>query len=320
MILPLHYRPATATINKSDSALALTVLLAFCGAVDAKPSDYIIQFNLHENKRSPYKRQRSRFTPGIIDDRRDGNSVGWEVIVVTIRRLGVNCDVANTWSKHIPFVDTADGPGGSNMPPRSGRSTANSSFRYGSRIPRHRCTPARHRGCSTSREARTSNLKMDRRSRIRHHGRQNSRYQDSRRRRQRIHELDCGVMSTLPGRGGRRHHVVNGLKVSKAIAQLDRQFRVRHFDGRVVHEILHALGHDGFANDLFDLAPRLLLGPSSGKQEWTLMALFFGYRSPFSADFSTSQHTCHKKSSAESTLLNHRSSGPILARSMRTPR
>lgn len=114
--------------------------------------------------------------------------------------------------------------------------------------------------------------------------------------------------------------MVNGLKVSKAIAQLDRQFRVRHFDGRVVHEILHALGHDGFANDLFDLAPRLLLGPSSGKQEWTLMALFFGYRSPFSADFSTSQHTCHKKSSAESTLLNHRSSGPILARSMRTPR
>lgn len=29
--------------------------------------------------------------------------------MVTIRRLGVNCDVANTWSKHIPFVDRADG-------------------------------------------------------------------------------------------------------------------------------------------------------------------------------------------------------------------
>ena len=88
---------------------ALTVLLAFCGAVDARPLDYTIGFNMHKTVGDPTSPIDFTVTMGLMIEAQDGNSIGWDVFAVTIREYSENGDLLNTWSKFDPFVDTTDG-------------------------------------------------------------------------------------------------------------------------------------------------------------------------------------------------------------------
>lgn len=96
-------------MNTRNGASVLTVLLAFCGTLDARPPDYTIQFNLHETAGAPTSANDFLITLGLMIESQDGNSIGWDVIMVTIRKLDENGDVVNTWFKNTPFVDTTDG-------------------------------------------------------------------------------------------------------------------------------------------------------------------------------------------------------------------
>ena len=90
-------------------ATVLTVLLAFCGAVDARPPDYTIQLNLRATTGHPTSAIVFEVTMGLMIEAQDGDNIGWDVISVTIRELNVSGEVVHTWYKTNPFVNTADG-------------------------------------------------------------------------------------------------------------------------------------------------------------------------------------------------------------------
>ena len=92
-----------------NGATVLTVLLAFCGVVDARPPDYTAQFNLRQTAGDPTSPIDFTVTMGLMIEAQDGDSIGWDVVVVTIRELDVSGNVIHTWFKTNPFVDTADG-------------------------------------------------------------------------------------------------------------------------------------------------------------------------------------------------------------------
>ena len=91
-----------------NGAFVLTVLLAFCGAVDAREPDHTISFNLHKTVVDPTSPIDFTVTMGLMIEAQDGDSIAWDVIVVTIREWNENGDLLNTWSKFHPFVGTAD--------------------------------------------------------------------------------------------------------------------------------------------------------------------------------------------------------------------
>ena len=88
---------------------ALTVLLALCGAVDARPPDHAITFKLHATVGDPTSPVDFTVTMGLMIEEHDGSSIGWDVIVVTIRQMDDEGNVITTWSKSNPDVDTTDG-------------------------------------------------------------------------------------------------------------------------------------------------------------------------------------------------------------------
>ena len=87
----------------------LTVLLAFCGAADARPPDRAITFKLHATIGDPTSPVDFTVTMGLMKDTVDGNDIGWDVIVVTIREMDGEGNVVTTWTKNNPDVATADG-------------------------------------------------------------------------------------------------------------------------------------------------------------------------------------------------------------------
>jgi len=88
---------------------ALTVLLALCGAVDARPPDHAITFKLHETVGDTTSTIDFTVTMGLMKDTVDGNDIGWDVIVVTFREMDDEGNVVTTWTKNNPDVDTTDG-------------------------------------------------------------------------------------------------------------------------------------------------------------------------------------------------------------------
>ena len=92
-----------------NGATVLTVLLAFCGAVDARPLDHAAQFNLRQTAGDPTSPIDFMVTMGLMIAAQEGDSIGWNVVSVTIRELDVSGDILHTWFKTAPFVDTADG-------------------------------------------------------------------------------------------------------------------------------------------------------------------------------------------------------------------
>lgn len=78
-------------------------------AAEARPPDFVIQFNLHEEVGVPTSDKDFLVTMGLLKDEQDGDEIGWEVQVVTIRELDGNGATVNTWSTTSPDVDTADG-------------------------------------------------------------------------------------------------------------------------------------------------------------------------------------------------------------------
>ena len=92
-----------------NGVFVLTVLLAFCGVVDAREPDHTIGFNLHKTVGDPTSPIDFTVTMGLMIEAQDGDSIGWDVVVVTIREWNENGDLLNTWSKFNPFVETTDG-------------------------------------------------------------------------------------------------------------------------------------------------------------------------------------------------------------------
>ena len=95
-------------MKTKNGASVLTLLLAFCGAADARPPDYTIGFNLHKTIGDPGSPIDFTITMGLMKDTVDGNDIGWFVNVVTIRKVDGQGNVLTTWSKNQPFVDTED--------------------------------------------------------------------------------------------------------------------------------------------------------------------------------------------------------------------
>ena len=95
-------------MKTKNSASVLTVLLAFCGVVDARPPDYTLQFDLHETVGVPLSNKDFLVTMGLMKDQQDGDSIGWRVQVVTIREVNGFGEVVETWFTTDPDVDTAD--------------------------------------------------------------------------------------------------------------------------------------------------------------------------------------------------------------------
>ncbi len=98
-----------STMKTRNGATVLTVLLAFCGAVDARPLDRVIGFNLHKTIGDLTSPIDITVTMGLMIEAQYGESIGWEVMVVTIREFNEDGDLLNTWSKFKPIVDTTDG-------------------------------------------------------------------------------------------------------------------------------------------------------------------------------------------------------------------
>ena len=92
-----------------NGASVLTVLLAFCGAVDARPLDHAAQFNLRQTAGDPTSPIDFMVTMGLMIAAQEGDSIGWNVVSVTIRELDASGDILHTWFKTAPFVDTPDG-------------------------------------------------------------------------------------------------------------------------------------------------------------------------------------------------------------------
>ena len=91
-----------------NCASVLAILFAFCGAVDARPPDHTLQFNLRETEGDPTSAIDFTLTLALMNAEQDGDSIGWDVVSVTIREWNANGTVENTWYKTNPFVDTAD--------------------------------------------------------------------------------------------------------------------------------------------------------------------------------------------------------------------
>ena len=96
-------------MKTKNGASVLTLLLAFCGAADARPTDFTLGFNLHETIGDPTSPIDFTITMGLMKDTVDGNDIGWLVNAVTIRKMDGQGNVLTTWSKNQPYVDTFDG-------------------------------------------------------------------------------------------------------------------------------------------------------------------------------------------------------------------
>ena len=94
-------------MKTKNSASVLTVLLAFCGVVDARSPDRTIQFELHETIGQPFSDKDFLITMGLMKEQQDGDSIGWDVVVVTVRELD-NGNVVETWFTTNPTINTAD--------------------------------------------------------------------------------------------------------------------------------------------------------------------------------------------------------------------
>ena len=94
-------------MQTKNGASVLTVLLALCGVVDARPPDFTIQFNYHEATGVPGSDIEFQVTMGLMKEVQDGDSIGWKIQVVTIRELD-NGNVVETWFTTSPTVNTAD--------------------------------------------------------------------------------------------------------------------------------------------------------------------------------------------------------------------
>ena len=88
-----------STMKTKTGVSALTVLLAFCSAADARPLDRVIGFNLHKTIGDPTSPIDFTITMGLMIEAQYGDSIGWEVMVVTIREFNEDGDLLNTWSK-----------------------------------------------------------------------------------------------------------------------------------------------------------------------------------------------------------------------------
>ena len=95
-------------MKTKNGASVLTLLLAFCGAADARPTDFPLGFNLHETIGDPTSPIDFTITMGLMKDTVDGNDIGWLVNTVTIRKMDGQGNVLTTWSKNQPYVDTED--------------------------------------------------------------------------------------------------------------------------------------------------------------------------------------------------------------------
>ena len=96
-------------MKTKTGALVLTVLLVFCGAVDARPPDFTLTLNVRETEGDLESDIDFTVTMGLMKDTVDGNDIGWDVIVVTIREMDDEGNVVTTWTKNNPDVATPDG-------------------------------------------------------------------------------------------------------------------------------------------------------------------------------------------------------------------
>ena len=96
-------------MKTKNGASVLTLLLAFCGAADARPPDFTLTVNVRETEGDHESPIEFTVTMGLMKDTVDGNDIGWKVIVVTIREMDDEGNVLNTWTKNSPDVNTADG-------------------------------------------------------------------------------------------------------------------------------------------------------------------------------------------------------------------
>lgn len=87
----------------------LTVCSLYQTEVHALPPDVTVQLNLREPPGDPLSDVTHRVILGLFEDSRNGDSVGWDVAILTIRELDENGDVAYRWSTGGPTVDTSDG-------------------------------------------------------------------------------------------------------------------------------------------------------------------------------------------------------------------
>ncbi|MCH9001459.1 MAG: hypothetical protein IIC02_02710 [Planctomycetes bacterium] len=95
-------------MQTKNSASVLTVLLALCGVVDARQPDFTIQFDYHEATGVPGSDIEFQVTMGLMKEVQDGDNIGWNVQVVTIRELNGFGEVVETWFTTSPTVNTAD--------------------------------------------------------------------------------------------------------------------------------------------------------------------------------------------------------------------
>lgn len=91
------------------SLSTLTVFMLYPESARAQTLDFTVEYDLRETPGDPNSDITHRVILGLIDDSRDGDNVGWEVAVLTIRELDENGDVRDSWTKDYPTVDTADG-------------------------------------------------------------------------------------------------------------------------------------------------------------------------------------------------------------------
>ncbi|MCH8149803.1 MAG: hypothetical protein IH987_17765 [Planctomycetes bacterium] len=91
-----------------NCATILAAVFVFCGVADARPPDYAITFNLHETIGDPTSDIEFTVTMGLMKEEQNGDDIGWQVQIVTIRELDDNGNVIDTWFKTQPNVDTSD--------------------------------------------------------------------------------------------------------------------------------------------------------------------------------------------------------------------
>lgn len=86
----------------------LTVSALYPDVSHALTPDFTMQFNLRETPGDPMSDITHTITLGLMKDTVNGDDIGWEVAILTIRELDENGDVVDRWSMADPFVDTTD--------------------------------------------------------------------------------------------------------------------------------------------------------------------------------------------------------------------
>ncbi len=93
------------------SLVSLSTLMVFTLYPDVAQAlipDFTVTYNLRETPGDPFSDITFTITLGLMKDTVDGDDIGWEVAVITIRELDENGDVLDRWSMADPFVDTND--------------------------------------------------------------------------------------------------------------------------------------------------------------------------------------------------------------------